>query len=56
MGALLGMRSGGFIMPLYEAEVAIAACGSGIGLGPAGTMGSGATVTHYITLHSPSFC
>lgn len=58
MGALLAMQSDddGFVMPLYEIDAA--ACGSeeGIGLGPAGTIGSGAIVTHYITLHSPSFC
>lgn len=50
------MRSDGFMIPRYEIEVTAVACGSGIGRGPAGTIGSGATVTHYITLHSPSFC
>lgn len=62
MGALLAMRSDakdGLVMPRYEVA-AEEACASDdeaiIGLGPTATMGSGATVTHYITLHSPSFC
>lgn len=54
---MLLARLRGRTRPRYEVSVMSAIVADpGSGLGPAGTVGVDTSVTHYITLHSPSFC
>lgn len=52
----VGLRSNGLMSPLYEVAVMSGGWASASNFWLAESKGSGAAVTHYITLHSPSFC